>query len=39
MPDFSTVGALKSGEVEMGPVTMVLKNTKAAAVYRNITVQ
>jgi hypothetical protein len=39
MPDFSTAGAVKSGEVEMGPISMVLKNTKAAGVYRNITVQ
>lgn len=39
LPDFSTAGAVKSGEVEMGPVAMVLKNTKAAGVYRNITVQ
>jgi hypothetical protein len=39
MPDFSTAGAVKSGEVEMGPAAMVLKNTKAAGVYRNITVQ
>jgi len=39
MPDFSSAGAVKSGEVEMGPVAMVLKNTKAAGVYRNITVQ
>lgn len=39
MPDFSTAGAVKSGEVEMGPVAMVLKNTRSAGVYRNITVQ
>lgn len=39
MPDFSTAGAVKSGEVEMGPVAMCLRNTKAAAVYRSITVQ
>lgn len=39
MPDFSTTGAVKSGEVEMGPLAMVLKNTKSAGVYRNITVQ
>jgi hypothetical protein len=39
MPDFSTAGAIKSGEVEMGPLAMVLKNTKSAGVYRNITVQ
>ncbi len=39
LPDFSTTGAVKSGEIEMGPVAMVLKNTKSAGVYRNITVQ
>lgn len=39
MPDFSTAGAVKSGEVEMGPVAMCLRNTKAAAVLRSITVQ
>lgn len=39
MPDFSTAGAVKSGEVEMGALAMVLKNTKSAGVYRNITVQ
>jgi len=38
-PDFSNSGAVKSGEIEMGPIAMVLKNTKSAAVYRNITVQ
>jgi hypothetical protein len=38
-PDFTNSGAVKSGEVEMGPLAMVLKNTKSAAVYRNITVQ
>jgi hypothetical protein len=36
MPDFTTAGALKTGEVELGPVATVLKATKAAAVYRNI---
>jgi hypothetical protein len=39
LPDFSTTGAVKSGEIEVGPVAMTLKNTKAAGVYRNITVQ
>lgn len=39
MPDFASAGAVKSGEVEMGPLAMVLKNTRAAGVYRNITVQ
>lgn len=36
MPDFSTSGAVKTGEVELGPVATVLKATKAAAVLRNI---
>lgn len=36
MPDFTTAGAVKTGEVEMGPVSVVLKATKAAAVRRNI---
>lgn len=39
LPDFTTSGAVKSGEIELGPVAMVLKNTKSAGVYRNITVQ
>lgn len=36
LPDFSTSGAVKTGEVEMGPVGVALKATKAAAVFRNI---
>lgn len=39
MPDFTTSGAVKTGEVEMGPVTVALKATKAAAVIRNLKVQ
>ncbi|MFF5972221.1 major capsid protein [Streptomyces sp. NPDC012769] len=39
MPDFTTSGAVKSGEIEMGPVAMVLRNTKACGVLRNIKVQ
>ena len=39
MPDFSTAGAVKPGEAEMGPVAVVLKNTRGAAVLRNIKVQ
>jgi hypothetical protein len=35
-PDFSTAGAVKKGELEMGPVAAVLKATKAAAVLRNV---
>ena len=38
MPDFSTPGAVKTGEVELGPVAVALKATKAAAVFRNIKV-
>ena len=36
LPDFSTAGAVKTGEVELGPVATVLKATKAAAVRRNV---
>jgi hypothetical protein len=36
MPDFSEPGAVKRGEVEMGPVAAVLRNTKACGVLRNI---
>ena len=36
LPDFSTAGAVKTGEVELGPVATVLKATKAAAVLRNV---
>lgn len=39
LPDFSTAGAIKSGEIEIGPAAMCLKNTKAAAVLRQIKVQ
>lgn len=38
LPDFSTAGAVKRGEVELGPVAVVLKATKAAAVWRGIKV-
>ncbi len=38
-PDFSTPGAVKTGEVELGPVSVALKRTKAAAVKTNIKVQ
>lgn len=38
-PDFSTAGAVKTGELEMGPAAPVLKSTKAAAVVRDIRVQ
>lgn len=36
LPDFSKSGAVKTGEVEMGPLAVVLKATKAAGVFRNI---
>lgn len=39
LPDFSTAKAVKTGEVEMGPVSVALKATKSAAVLRNIKVQ
>ncbi|WP_405018168.1 phage capsid protein [Kitasatospora sp. NBC_00070] len=39
LPDFTTAGALKVGEVELGPVAVALKATRAAAVLRNIKVQ
>lgn len=38
LPDFSTAGAVKTGEVELGPASIALKATKAAAVFRNIKV-
>lgn len=38
MPDFSIPGAVKSGEVEMGPVAMVLRNVKSCGVLRNVKV-
>lgn len=38
LPDFTTAGAVKKGEVEMGPAAVALKATKAAAVFRNIKV-
>ncbi|GGV68845.1 hypothetical protein GCM10010294_25000 [Streptomyces griseoloalbus] len=36
LPDFERAGAVKTGEVEMGPLAVVLKATKAAGVFRNI---
>jgi hypothetical protein len=38
MPDFSRAGAVKSGEAEMGPLAMCLKNTRSAAVLRSVKV-
>lgn len=39
LPDFTRSGAVKTGEVEMGPVAVALKATKAAAVLRRIRVR
>ena len=39
MPDFSIAGAVKTGEIEMGPSASVLKNTRACAVLRGVKVQ
>lgn len=36
MPDFSQAGAVKSGEIEMGPVAAVLRNVKSCGALRNI---
>lgn len=36
LPDFSTSGAVKTGEVEMGPVAVALKATKSAGVIRDL---
>lgn len=38
LPDFTTAGAVKTGEAELGPVAPVIKKTKAAGVFRNIKV-
>ena len=38
LPDFTTAGAVKTGEVEMGPVAVAVKATKSAAVLRNVQV-
>lgn len=39
LPDFTKAGAVKTGEVEMGPVGVALKATKAAAVLRRVRVR
>lgn len=39
MPDFTQPGAVKTGEVEMGPVAAVLRNTKSCGVLRNVKVR
>jgi hypothetical protein len=38
MPDWNNSGAVKSGEIEIGPLAVVLKNTRAAAVLRSVKV-
>ncbi|HEY9372421.1 major capsid protein [Streptomyces sp.] len=38
LPDFTVAGAVKTGEIEMGPAALVVKNTKAAGVLRGIDV-
>lgn len=38
LPDFNSAGAVKTGEVELGPVGVALMATKAASVFRNIQV-
>lgn len=38
LPDFSRAGAVKTGEVELGPVGVALKKTKAASVLRGVQV-
>lgn len=38
LPNFDSPGAVKRGEVELGPIAVALKATKAAAVFRNIKV-
>lgn len=39
LPDFTNVKAVQEGGVELGPVAVALKATKAASVFRNIRVQ
>lgn len=39
LPDFTQAGAVKTGEVEMGPVAAVLRNTKSCGVLRNVKVR
>lgn len=38
LPDFTTAGAVKTGEVEMGPVAVAVKASKSAAVLRGVRV-
>lgn len=39
LPNFQEAGAVKTGEVELGPVAVALKRTKASAVLRNVKVR
>lgn len=39
MPDRTTAGAVKNGEIEMGPVAVVLRNEKSAGVLRDVRVE
>lgn len=39
LPDFSRAGAVKVGEIELGPAAFVLKSTKSCGAFRTITVQ
>lgn len=39
LPDFTTAGAVKKGEIELGPIGVALRRTKAAGVFRNIKVK
>lgn len=39
LPDFSSAGAVKTGELEFAPVATVLKKSRGAAVLRNIKVR
>jgi len=38
MPDFTLPGAVKTGEIEMGPVAAVVRNTRSCGVLRNVKV-
>ncbi|MFI6534180.1 major capsid protein [Nonomuraea sp. NPDC050547] len=38
-PDWTTSGAVKTGELEMGPATLVLKHARSCGVIRNIKVK
>jgi hypothetical protein len=39
LPDFTVAGAVKRGEVELGPISVALRATRAAAVFRNLKVR